>query len=143
MSSFTDPLCIEQVDNDEKRWKICITFRYWTKGWHIGDPTLPTDCIVVPIGFITDFASVPKLFWSILPPTGKYGKAAVVHDFLYWTAIVSKDDADSIFLEAMKVLGVGKITRGIMYRAVSWFGKSAWDGHREKGDCLSNCVSEG
>lgn len=141
MSSFTDPLQIQQVDNDETRWKIIGPFRYWTKGWHIGDENNPEECIVVPVGFVTDFASVPKLFWNILPPTGRYGKAAIVHDFLYFTAIVNKDDADSIFLEAMKVLGVAWATRQAMYYAVHWFGNSAWDGHRKNGHCLANCTN--
>lgn len=40
--------------------------------------------IIVPAGFVTDFASTPRALWSVLPPTGRYQLAAVVHDFLYW-----------------------------------------------------------
>ena len=40
--------------------------------------------ITVPAGFVTDFASTPRAIWAILPPTGRYQLAAVVHDFLYW-----------------------------------------------------------
>jgi hypothetical protein len=40
--------------------------------------------VTVPAGFVTDFASIPRPFWSILPTWGKYGPPAVVHDFLYW-----------------------------------------------------------
>lgn len=43
--------------------------------------------IRVPKGFITDFASVPRILHSVLPKTGKYGKAAVLHDYLYRTAL--------------------------------------------------------
>lgn len=39
--------------------------------------------IVVPEGFITDFASIPRFLWSIYPPTGRYQEAAVIHDWLY------------------------------------------------------------
>lgn len=39
--------------------------------------------IVVPIGFVTDFASIPRFLWSIYPPTGRYQRAAVLHDWLY------------------------------------------------------------
>jgi hypothetical protein len=39
--------------------------------------------VVVPEGFVTDFASIPRLFWSIAPPYGWYAEAAVVHDLLY------------------------------------------------------------
>ncbi|MEM9213525.1 MAG: DUF1353 domain-containing protein [Cyanobacteria bacterium P01_F01_bin.150] len=40
------------------------------------------DVISVPAGFQTDFASVPCVFWPILPPVGRYSKAAVIHDYL-------------------------------------------------------------
>ena len=37
---------------------------------------------VIPKGFITDGASVPLVLIMIFSPTGKYMKAAVVHDYL-------------------------------------------------------------
>jgi Protein of unknown function (DUF1353) len=43
--------------------------------------------IVVPAGFVTDFASTPRALWSVIPPTGRYQLAAVVHDFLYWDQV--------------------------------------------------------
>jgi hypothetical protein len=39
--------------------------------------------IIVPTGFITDLASIPRALYIALPPIGAYDKAAVVHDFLY------------------------------------------------------------
>jgi hypothetical protein len=81
----------------------------------------------VPAGFETDFASIPKLFWSILPPNGKYTGAAVIHDFLYHHHRYTRKRSDQIFREAMKVLGVNWLTRGIMYQAVRWFGAKAWN----------------
>ena len=42
--------------------------------------------ITVPKGFVTDFASVPKELWSFgLSLHGKFSKAAIIHDYLYWT----------------------------------------------------------
>ena len=41
--------------------------------------------IEVPQGFETDFASVPRFFWRVVPPWGRYSPAAVVHDYLYST----------------------------------------------------------
>jgi hypothetical protein len=35
--------------------------------------------ITVPHGFVTDFASIPQPFWSLLSPHGLYSKAAIVH----------------------------------------------------------------
>lgn len=81
------------------------------------------ETYTVPKGFITDFASVPRLFWTIYPKTGKYTKAAVLHDFLYFMKDVPKKRADCAFLRAMKDCGVGKFTRRLMYTAVRVFGQ--------------------
>ncbi|HEU5358922.1 MAG TPA: DUF1353 domain-containing protein [Gemmatimonadales bacterium] len=89
------------------------------------------DTIDVAIGFQTDFASVPRPLWWLFPCWGKYGNAAVVHDWLYWTQTRPKPAADRIFLEAMTVLGVGGFTRYSLYYAVHWFGFAAWVQNRE------------
>lgn len=78
--------------------------------------------ITVPEAFMTDFASIPRLFWTILPPWGKYSPAAVVHDFLYWSKMVRRKEADQVFLILMQRLGVATWKRRIMYRAVRIFG---------------------
>ena len=41
--------------------------------------------IIVPKGFITDLASVPRFFWRLFPPGGVYNEAAIIHDYLYDT----------------------------------------------------------
>ncbi len=86
--------------------------------------------IVVPEGFSTDFASIPSFFHRLLPKNGIYDGAAVVHDFLYATAIVDKTTADLVFLEALKLLGVPAWRRVAMYEAVDKFGGAAWRAHR-------------
>ena len=80
--------------------------------------------IVVPAGFVTDLASTPKVLWSLFPPHDDYAKAAILHDYLYATAKVSREEADYIFYEAMGVLGVPLWKRRIIYRAVRLFGGS-------------------
>ena len=69
---------------------------------------------------MTDFASVPRPLWWILPRWGRYGNAAVIHDFCYWDQkrIPKRKEADRIFLEAMSILRVGWLTRHVMYLAV-------------------------
>lgn len=83
----------------------------------------------VPVGFITDFASVPRIFWSILPPDGKYTHPAIVHDFLYWTQTGPREDADQILKIMMEDFSVGTATVTAIYSAVRTFGGSAWDGN--------------
>lgn len=138
MSSFTDPLRVEPND-DCSSWTILEPFRFWLEALHVG------DVITVPRGTTTDFASVPKLFWSILSPFGRYGKAAVVHDHLYrngGTVDVSdqqvdpvarirtftRAECDQVFLDAMECLGVNWITRKFMYRMVRMFGMWSYKG---------------
>lgn len=117
-SSFTTPLIVELVG--ENRYKINEPFEY-----HVGD--FPSDDIVrVPVGFITDFASIPRALWSIMPPDGKYAKAAVIHDYMYSNAIKTKKEADEIFFEAMGVLGVPVWQKWVMYEAVNFFGKGKY-----------------
>ena len=82
--------------------------------------------ITVPQGFTTDFASVPRAFWRIIPPWGEYNRAAVVHDFLYQQHRYNRKVADRIFLELMTRLGVSWWKRRAMYSAVRSFGWVAW-----------------
>ena len=58
-------------------WALTEDLVYWPSNGH--------DPIVVPRGFVTDLASIPRPFWSWLPPDGPWAKAAVIHDFLYYT----------------------------------------------------------
>lgn len=84
----------------------------------------------VPEGFTTDFASVPRLLWRLVPPWGPYSPAAVVHDYLYRTGTGTRPAADAVFLSLMKRLGVPAWKRYAMYAAVRAFGFMAWRGAR-------------
>ncbi|EJI2433989.1 DUF1353 domain-containing protein, partial [Salmonella enterica] len=95
-----------------------------------------SDVIEVPAGFVTDLASVPRIFWTILPPDGKYAKAAIIHDYLYDNALRTKKEADLIFLDGMTVLGVPRLKRKVMYWAVRWFGRGKYS-QRERRKSLT------
>lgn len=83
--------------------------------------------VVVPRGFVTDFASIPRMFWSLFRPDGDYAYAAVVHDYLYWEQKRDPAEADHIFKLAMGDFEVGKITKAIFYAAVRLVGDIAWE----------------
>jgi hypothetical protein len=85
--------------------------------------------IVVPAGFVTDLASVPRVFWMAFPPCGKYTPAAVVHDYLYWEQPewCSREAADEVLLKAMAESGVGWGTRTSIHRSVRAGGGRSWD----------------
>ncbi len=88
--------------------------------------------VTVPTGFVTDFASIPRVFWSALRPDGEYAYAAVVHDYLYWTQTRTREEADLILNMAMEDFHVGGVTAKLIYGAVRLAGKSAWNGNAEK-----------
>lgn len=97
--------------------------------------------VTVEAGFDTDFASVPRGLWNLYPPDGPYSPAAFIHDALYWHQATAETDgkpvtraqADAVFLEAMTALGIGWVTRSILYRAVRLGGGVAWaDNARRK-----------
>ena len=79
--------------------------------------------IVVPKGFVTDFASIPQSLWSFgLSPHGQYSRAAVVHDFLYWAQPCTREQADRLLVIAMKESRVGTFDEWAIYSGVAGFG---------------------
>ncbi len=88
--------------------------------------------IVVPKGFVTDFASTPSLLKPVIPKSGGYLVGAIVHDYLYWNQSCTKKQADNIFLLAMKKAGIGSLKRKTIWVAVDNFGSSAWNGNSQK-----------
>ena len=83
--------------------------------------------IKVPKGFVTDYASIPKLLRGIVLPYGKHSGARVVHDGLYSSNCnlgLSREKSGKIFLEILKEEKVSFLLRILMYFAVRKFGKS-------------------
>ncbi len=139
MSSFTSPLVVTPLE-DGRNWKLVLPFRY-----HVGT-RYSKDVIAVPVGFRTDFASIPKFLLVILPLWAKFNKAPILHDFLYRTngkwkhSVVNwvnnypyncdRKQADKIFLEAMLIAWrdkkIGKFVAYLEYYGVRLFGWMAW-----------------
>jgi hypothetical protein len=57
--------------------------------------------VIVPAGFVTDYASIPRPLWVMYAPHDRYSRAAVVHDYLYWSQRCTREQADNIFMLAM------------------------------------------
>jgi hypothetical protein len=75
--------------------------------------------VVVPKGFETDLASIPRLFRLLMPKNGRHRAAAIIHDYLCRLKLdFSRVTADKIFREAMKLLEVPRLRRWAMYAAV-------------------------
>lgn len=87
--------------------------------------------VQVPVGFHTDFASVPRPFWVLVSPFGIHGAAAIVHDYLYvnqgnW----KRQEVDALFYEMLGVLGV-KWRRPLMWLGVRLGGWIGWNRHKQ------------
>jgi hypothetical protein len=91
--------------------------------------------IIVSQGFITDLASIPKIFQSFVSVNGKHRRAAIIHDWLYVTQKVTRKEADLIFLNAMKIEKVSKAQILLMYLAVRVGGYFPW---RKNAACLKS-----
>ena len=108
-----------------------IYFLYKPVTWMPNPGQDEFQAVTVPVGFVTDFASIPRFFWSALRPDGNYAYAAVVHDYLYWEQSRPKEIADKIFQLAMEDFRINRLTITALYEAVSLFGGPAWEENRK------------
>lgn len=82
--------------------------------------------IIVPPGFTTDFASVPRLFWSIIPPVGKIAIPAIVHDYIYTVQPAGRKWADAVMFELMRKSGCNWLHCWTVWCVLRIFGRKAW-----------------
>lgn len=95
-------------------------------GW-TPNPGQQASKVQVPVGFVTDFASIPRIFWSLLPPDGLYTYPAIIHDYLYWDQPVSREEADLILRFAMEDFKIDSATIKTIYTGVRLGGGIAWE----------------
>jgi hypothetical protein len=118
MSEFKTPLIIEEIDELAGKYRLIAPLVYQSD--------LRGE-IVVPADFITDFASVPRLPLAYLLVGGKGNRAAVVHDWLYSTAKISRKQADEVLAEALRASGYSALTVSLMWLGVRAGGESHWN----------------
>lgn len=122
MNVFPDSLHIEDAGmiGESRVFRLTERFRYLSS----------LGCVTVPRNTLTDGASIPKVFWSVLYPFGAWFPAAVIHDFLYSIGNddYTRDEADFIFLEAMYNVGVPWHRRHVIHAAVRMFGGRSFKG---------------
>lgn len=98
------------------------------------------DILNIPVGFIWDLSSSPRILWSILPPDGLWELGALVHDFIYVNKTHSRKFADKEMLKwSMAVSGtknkwsLRNIDNYIRYYAVRLFGWIVWNRRKKNG----------
>lgn len=127
VAQFLTPLRLEDIDGHRAR--LFDALHYYSADLR--------GVFVVPAGFETDFASIPRGLWNVLPKRGKHDAPAVLHDAAYRGALLTGGGlrvrlvralADDLFLEAMRARGVNRVSRRLMYWAVTWWGSGSYRG---------------
>ncbi len=101
-----------------------------------------TDCLfehlgemhMIPAGFKTDFSSVPRAIWPLIPPHGLATIPSIKHDYLYDYQIGEKKigrvrarfEVDQAFLRDLLAEGMKPSQARLMYRMVRLFGRPFW-----------------
>lgn len=86
---------------------------------------------VVPAGFVTDLASIPRALWWWQGPHEGTMAPAIVHDFLYWEQPCSKDEADAVMYVAMKQVGMNDFSVNRVYDGIRTpLALRAWERNR-------------
>lgn len=118
---FVTPLVLEALDDPlDVLWRVKEDFRV----------SVDFQLFVVPAGYVTDLASVPRVPFVYLVAGGRARKAAVIHDWLYGEQR-GKGFADNVFYYAMRREGISWPVAQLMYQAVAQFGTVAYDRKRE------------
>lgn len=119
------------------RWRLLAPLSYLVG---VGDAA---RCIVVPAGFETDFASIPRPFrWAFAPDSPTAARAAVLHDFLYSRGgcvsatgfglpgpvelRLTRRACDSLLYSGMRFDGAGHAVASLFYVAVRIGGAPNW-----------------
>jgi len=106
---------VEKWLDDGRNMQLAESFEY-----------ISSDCRrwPVPKGAVTDGASIPPVFWSVLggPYEDKYRTAAVIHDYYCDVRTRKYTSVHKVFYEAMQTSHVDSTRAWIMYQAVLRFG---------------------
>lgn len=122
MSGFVTPLDVREVDDHSSdgrgTWKLLAPLVYQSD--------VAKLTFTVPAGFVTDFASVPRLPIAFMLTGDCAHAAAVVHDWNYTTQQVSRAVADAVLREAGIASGVPAWRMAMMWLGVRIGGGSHW-----------------
>jgi hypothetical protein len=127
-SNLTVPKFINRltiVAIDDETWKLLAPLNYRS--------VLLEGVVEVPINFVTDFSSVPRIPFVFDLLGDMAHEPAVVHDWLYYAGIHSRYISDKVMLEAMEAIDIAWRKRWQIYVGVRMGGSFAWNKHRKLG----------
>jgi len=92
--------------------------------------------VVIPKGFISDAASIPRIFWNILSDTDPdIEYPSFVHDLLYSVhgklpdRTLTRKQCDQVIREQMIAVGASPLKYQPVYWALRLFGWHGWNSH--------------
>lgn len=141
MSQFLTALAGEWIDDE--RFELLKPLRYQSDILLKEFPTIKDGILEIVDGFVTDFASVPRVPIVYELFGDKAHHESVPHDFMYQTHVVPKSVADRVFLEAMAVRGKPPYIRYPMYWGVVLGGQSSYDSGPSRYLVLNDALSKG
>lgn len=119
MSGFIGRLIVELIeDNQSGLWDLQEVFGFQS--------ALTGDTYTAPIGFRTDFCSVPRVPIAYDLLGNRARKSGTIHDYLYTCHKTSREMADKILKEMLVLNGVDEFEANEFYLAVRAFGGSHW-----------------
>lgn len=106
------------------RFEVVVPCRFW----HLG------KVYEIPAGFKTDFASVPRSLWSIIPPHGLATVPSIKHDYIYINRVgeaefgryAARLAGDNVFHFDLLLEGMSETQAKLMHDTVRTHGESYW-----------------
>lgn len=74
--------------------------------------------VVVPVGFVTDGASIPWWARWAIESWGRVAFASILHDFMLERTTIKKWVCDWCFFRMLRACGVGRVKATVMWLAV-------------------------
>lgn len=95
--------------------------------------------IEVKAGFVFDGASIPRALWRLCghPLEAPRLAAALAHDWIYAAKACDRADADAIYREICRLVGIAWPCRTVEYGVLRLLGWIAWYGHTQDERCFA------
>jgi hypothetical protein len=120
MGKFLSTLAVEQVNPDQGTWRLTQPLSFHS---------IFAGVLTVPAGFVTDFASVPRIpiIFDVLGDKGQ--AAATLHDWLYAKPhpLETRERADEVLKEALIAQGMDDAEASLMFLGVRLGGESHYE----------------
>lgn len=87
MKRFSGTIRLEYIDGN--RWKLLSPIEFKNDIYYF----------IIPVDFVTDFATVPYFARWFVQPFGNHSYAALLHDYMWIHAKLTKNEINEIFYQ--------------------------------------------